>query len=394
MNLIDEIIDDPLFYRWVFEPDDYSNNVWNEFMRKNPEVVDQLLELRQKLEQVQVVNRKLEAKDKEQLARNILLQTIGEKAPRKKSLYIPFLRYAAVILVAFGVGGLVSYLVFHDTDAFLIPPEMNSLSQVTVPMLILPEGESVELEEEESKIDYSKNGSITLNGEKVVASTRQEEESQINQVVIPYGSRSEIKLSDNTIVYLNAGSRLIYPSHFDGNKREVYLFGEAFFCVSKDDKHPFVVHTSDISVLVHGTKFNVCAYPEDNIVQTVLAEGAIALRPKAAGLFDEDIELQPNQMASYSKKNKAVRVHNVDASYYTVWTEGILKFSNQDLNRVLKRVERFYNITFTYANPFDAETKISGKLNLKEEKEEVFEYISRVAQIKIEPINGNRYRIK
>ncbi len=393
MNLIDEIIDDPLFYRWVFEPDDHVNRVWSEFMREHPDAVDDLLALKQKLEQVHVVNRKLKAREKEQLARRILLQTIKKRSVKPKTGFRTFLQYAAIILLAFGVGGTVSYFIFHDSEMFIVPPEMQSLSQISVPTLILPQGESVALEAEESKIDYSKKGMITLNGSKVIATEPAEDENNINQVVIPYGSRSVIQLSDSTMVYLNAGSRLVYPSHFEGNRREVCLFGEAFFSVAKDKAHPFIVHTADLSVQVHGTKFNVCAYPDENIVQTVLTEGLVSLRPKNAGLFDEDIVLHPNQMASYSKESKAVRVQNVDVSYYTVWTQGVIKFSNQDLNRVLKRVERFYNISFSYSNPFDAETKISGKLNLKKEKEEVFEYISRVAQIEIEPINGNRYRI-
>lgn len=394
MNLIDRIIDDPLFYSWVFEPDDHTNSIWDDFMRKNPDYANQVMDLKRKLNQLHIVNKKLEEKEKRELARRILLETIEKNSPKQRTLYANFFRYAAIILLAFGVGGTLSYFIFRDSGEFIVSPDMNALSQISVPMLILPEGESVDLEEKDSKIDYSEKGKILLNGNKVISSKKEKNESKINQVVIPYGNRSEITLSDNTVVHLNAGSRLVYPSNFNGNKREVYLFGEAFFDVTKDARHPFIVHASDISIQVLGTKFNVCAYPEDNLIQAVLEEGEISIRRKDAGMFEDDILLHSNQLASYSKKDQNVRVSNVDVSYYSVWKDGIIKFSNYDLNRVLKRVERFYNVNFSYENPFDAETRISGKLNLKEEKEEVFEYISRVALINIEHDKGNRYIIK
>jgi len=394
MDLIDRIIDDPLFYRWVFDPDECTTKVWEDFMRQNPHYVDQLLALKEKLNQIHIAHKKLKEKEKQELARNIIRQTIEKRSPKIRAWYINSLRYAAIILFAFGVGGTLSYFIFHDSGNFIVAPEMNSLSQISVPMLILPEGESVDLEEKESKIDYSEKGKILLNGNKVISAEKETTENKINQVVIPYGNRSEITLSDNTVVHINAGSRLVYPSHFDTNKREVYLFGEAFFSVVEDAKHPFVVHTSDISVQVLGTKFNLCAYPEDNIIQAVLAEGSISLRKKDAGLFEDDIVLHPNQMASYSKTDQNVQVKDVDVSFYTLWKDGVIKFSNTDLNRVLKRIERFYNVRFIYENPFDAGIKISGKLNLKEEKEEVFGYISKVALVKIEHDKGNKYTIR
>ncbi len=394
MKLIDRIIDDPLFYRWVFNPDVYTNRIWEDFMRENPDYADEIINLKNRLSQIQIVNKQLLQEEKEQLAHRILLETIDKTTQKKEMWHVKFLRYAAVILFAFGVGGVVSYFIFHDSERPIVLPEMNVLSQMSGPMLILPEGESVDLGEKESRIDYSNEGTILLNGSRVLKSGANTAPSKINQVVIPYGNRSEITLNDSTVVYLNAGSRLVYPSTFEGENREVYLFGEAFFDVAKDTKHPFVVHTSDISIRVLGTKFNISAYPEDNVIQTVLEEGEVSIRRKDAGLFERDIVLHPNELASYSRKDKNVRITEVDISYYTLWKDGVIKFSNSDLNRVLKHLERYYRVQFRFENPFNADIKISGKLSLKEKKEEVFEYISRVALIDIEYDKGNQYVIK
>ena len=97
---------------------------------------------------------------------------------------------------------------------------------------------------------------------------------------MPYGQQSSLQLPDGTHVYVNAGSQLSFPAVFSGEKREVYLTGEAFFDVHKDKEHPFIVNTPDIEIMVTGTEFNVSSYSDDNFTQTVLVEGAVSVRKK------------------------------------------------------------------------------------------------------------------
>jgi ferric-dicitrate binding protein FerR (iron transport regulator) len=211
---------------------------------------------------------------------------------------------------------------------------------------------------------------------------------------MPHGSSSKIVLSDSTVVWLNAGSNLIYPSNFTGNTREVVLFGEAFFNVKGDKSKPFIVQTSAIEIKVLGTKFNISAYPEDNIIQTVLKEGKVSIREIGTNKIEKEIFLVPNQLASFDKKTKLTEVKNVNTDFYTSWTDGLLSFENRDLNRVIKSLERYYDVNIQFENPMLGMVKISGKLDLKQNRNEVFEYLAKVSSTTFEKKDERNYKIR
>ena len=218
-------------------------------------------------------------------------------------------------------------------------------------------------------------------------------EMAMNQLIIPYGKTSEVMLSDGTKVFLNAGSRLVYPENFTGKTREVFLVGEAFFEVKHDMDHPFIVQLSDLRVKVLGTRFNISAYPSDNVIETVLTEGKVDLEKKHAGLLDKSIEMVPDQLASFNRTSQETTLRKVNTDDYTLWTAGILKFESADLNRITKRLERFYNIRFEYGSPLLGGLRISGKMELKEDKDEICYRIARVASVKIIKKGDNLYEI-
>lgn len=97
--------------------------------------------------------------------------------------------------------------------------------------------------------------------------------SQMVEMVNPMGMRSSVVLSDGTKVILNAGTTLSYPTAFVSGQREVKVNGEAFFEVSHDKEHPFIVSAENVKVKVLGTKFNVKAYDDDDNIEVTLAEG-------------------------------------------------------------------------------------------------------------------------
>jgi len=99
-------------------------------------------------------------------------------------------------------------------------------------------------------------------------------------------------------------------------------------------------------------------------------------------------------MASFNKNTNETKIHDVDAGYYTIWTKGLLSFDQIDLNRIIKKVERYYNIRVEYDNPLLGSIKISGKLDLAQEKEEVFEYLEKVSSTQIDKINNLYYVIR
>jgi len=212
-------------------------------------------------------------------------------------------------------------------------------------------------------------------------------------LIIPYGKTSEVLLPDGTKVFLNAGSRLVYPENFTGKTREVFLVGEAFFDVKHDKSHPFIVQIDDLRIKVLGTRFNVSAYQTDNVVETVLAEGKVSMEQNNAGLFDKATELMPNQLASFDRTTKETDVKTVDTDNYILWTEGLLKFESTDLSRITKRLERYYNIRFHFSEPLLGGLRISGKLQLEEDRDEVCERVARAASVKIVKKGEDLYEI-
>jgi ferric-dicitrate binding protein FerR (iron transport regulator) len=302
------------------------------------------------------------------------------------------LRYAAVAILFFSIGGRLVYLYLEGNQQNVLVDNQMVPFHLQEPTLIIDDKHKIQLNEGQSEIEYTSVGEILINQTNVIQ--EEIEEPTMNTLVIPYGSRTTIKLSDGSKVWLNAGSKLIYPSRFVDKKREVYLVGEAFFDVEKNDKMPFVVKSSDVEVEVLGTRFNVSAYPEDNWIQTVLVEGSVNVNHANGGRIEKGVTLIPGEMASVNKKNNETNVYDVDTDYYTLWVEGLFSFSNSDLSRVIKKLERYYSISFVFTNPPDALIKVSGKLDVNQDRKEVFKYLTDLTGLEFEKINERRYEIR
>jgi len=129
-----------------------------------------------------------------------------------------------------------------------------------------------------------------------------------NEITVPLGAKSKIRLPDGTEVILNAGSKLTYSTDYGKKLREVELSGEGYFKVAKIKSKPFIVHTSKTSIEALGTEFNVKAYPNENIIETILVEGSLAIRKtdtknnNKGTKESEVIILKPGQMLQIVKE--------------------------------------------------------------------------------------------
>ncbi len=390
-----QFIDNPLFQKWVFNPDISIIRYWEEYLEEHPDDRKKILALKNHLAPFQIKSEKLTTEESIGLSNRILHSiNISTKTKKEKGNFKMMLGYAAVGLIFFALGGLAVYLLFDKDDILKnLAVEIQQLpATLNEPSLVLSDGSQVLLKNQESNIDYTRSGEILINNDSIIKPQRGN--GVINQLIIPYGNRSKVVLADNTTVWVNAGSRLLYPAEFNGNKREVVLFGEAFFDVSKDDSKPFIVKTGSLEVKVLGTQFNITAYPDDNIIQTVLTEGSVSIKRKGAHFFENDLVLQPNQLASFNKTTNESKVYDVDTEYYTIWTKGLLSFKDIDLNRITKRLERFYNTTFKYEDPLKGCIKVTGKLDLNQNQEEVMEYLAKASGISFQKVNNQHYIIE
>ena len=197
------------------------------------------------------------------------------------------------------------------------------------------------------------------------------------------GEKQVITMSDSTTVILNSGSVLIYPENFGADEKEVYLTGEAIFDVTKDASHPFIVKTSDFSIKVLGTLFNVCSYPEADYSSATLKEGSISLSAdgKEAWL------LSPNQTLNYSRTTHKVSIEQADMDDAFGWKDGKLCFKSASIHQIIKSIERHYGVrvyltTGKYDNEF-----VTAKFIYGESVDELFSALSLV-------IPGMRYTVE
>ena len=389
-------IENPEFLKWVFRSNPAVETYWEQYLLENPEEANELLELKERLTELRFPNKTLQISEKDDLEHRIIRSFNHDlKVKKQRILVYTLMKYAAVALIFAVIGGLAVYINLGKNNLYqeFAHQTIHALSAAQGPVLITSNGANVNLKKSNSTVDYSRAGAVVLNNDSVLKTT-EETSNVMNQLVIPYGNQSKVVLSDNTVVWLNAGSRLVYPTTFKDKTREVLLFGEAYFEVAKNPVKPFIVKTSNLDIRVLGTKFNISTYAEDNIIQTVLKEGSVAVRRIGAGLFEKDIVMVPNQMISFDKTTNSAKIQQVDVNYYTLWTKGLISFDEIDFVRVIKKLERFYNISVKFSDPQKEIMRISGKLDLKRSRKEVMDYLERVSLSRFEQINEDQYLIK
>ena len=198
------------------------------------------------------------------------------------------------------------------------------------------------------------------------------------------GEIKEVILPDNSKVVLNSGSLLLCPSVF-GETRSVYLLGEAVFDVTASDENPFIVSTSDIRLRVHGTRFNVKAYPDDPDVRTTLCRGAVEIWP--VNNDDRALELEPGQTLTYDKKRQSMVVAQAFVSEMTSWESGDLFFRSENIRGIIRILERHFNVNIYLAtNKYD-DALITASFIHGENLEDLLKAISAV-------VPGMKYRIE
>ncbi|WP_191215901.1 FecR family protein [Parabacteroides distasonis] len=150
-----------------------------------------------------------------------------------------------------------------------------------------------------------------------------------------------IHLSDGTVVWLGRRTVLTAPSAFTGGKRVVCLNGEAFFNVTKDPSHPFVIQTNLHEVQVLGTSFEINTDEEAGICKTILMTGSVQIQDKSGNNL---AVLTPGQQALYSQKTGNIEIEEVDVNALTSWRFGLISLSNVTVNEILRCLEETYQI--------------------------------------------------
>lgn len=162
----------------------------------------------------------------------------------------------------------------------------------------------------------------------------------------PRGKTFEVVLSDGSKVWLNADSRLEYPSRFIGEKRMVKLYGEAYFQIAQDDQHPFIVDAEGLQTVVLGTEFNIRSY-KNTLPHVTLIKGKVKL---CDTIGRQCVMLSPGENALLSDDGSFV-LKEVDVDKYIYWRDGYFYYDNMSLADIMQDIGRWYNINVIFENP-------------------------------------------
>ncbi|MFY9154335.1 MAG: FecR domain-containing protein [Prolixibacteraceae bacterium] len=368
-----DFLNDEYFLRWLSDPTREDHTYWNEFLKKYPHKKEEIKEATLVFRLLHSREEKLDMNETYEIWNRIQ----KESKTSKRAVFLKFMRYAAIWLLVFLSGGVTYYFYQSNEKQYEFQLAETPAISTEKAMIVLADGSQVPLDNQMSNISYSTNGQRLVVNDDTISQPSGNEKELINKIIVPYGNKSMILLSDGTRVWLNAGSQLIYPSVFLGKTRQVMLVGEAYFDVSKNPDKPFLVRTTELNVKVLGTKFDISAYPEDKLVQTILEEGKVSLHYPGKGILKREyfIEMSPNQLVELDRTTGEAKSHTVDVSKYISWKEGMLEFEKVDLVRALKQVERYYNVKISLTDPLIGSYKLSGKLDLKDEPEQVLNVI-------------------
>lgn len=204
-----------------------------------------------------------------------------------------------------------------------------------------------------------------------IALFRPAAEPALCEVTVPAGGRSQILLPDSSSVWLNAGSKLVYPVDYGRKNRRVRLSGEGYFEVVRNAGAPFTVETDLLDVTVLGTSFNVQAYADARAVEVDLLRG----RVEVATADGRRLSLLPDQQARFDRASGQFESHPAVTTLAADWVRGRLSFINTPFPEILEKLQRRFNVRIEVLSETAARESFSGSIDLSLSLDEILRYI-------------------
>lgn len=209
-----------------------------------------------------------------------------------------------------------------------------------------------------------------------------------NDITVPHGTQQVLTLADGTTLHVNSGTRVIYPSDFNGDKREIFINGEVFADVAKNQDKPFVISAGDIHVKVLGTQFNFRAYNNLETVEVALVEGSVLFETQN----QQKEVLNEGEIIQYNRSTQQINRELFLANQYKCPSknEGFY-FSNLSLGDIAKELEYNFDVKiiildedlnknsfvayFTNGETLDeilSDLNIDGRMSIKRSRDMIF----------------------
>ncbi|MFC4870869.1 FecR family protein [Negadavirga shengliensis] len=321
----EDFVLDPSFRKWILRPDAGSNLMWEELLAKYPSKLGEIEKGREILRHLSVENHLMEEEEDAQLWKSIEKDIGLPEADESESKIIP----------------LQSKSVIEKSKQTGPKGEMGMrwLKVATISFFVL-----------------------TLGTLWTFTQEQQEEETNIPVVyeerTTAPGIKTQITLSDGTVVLLNSSSQIRYIKHFEKNTREVFLEGEAFFNVAKDSLRPFVVHIGEIKTKVLGTSFNIKAYKGENLDISLLS-GKVEV--DVAMEHSRKINLLPGEALKIDFPTQMIALGHFDEEVVMGWTRKTIIFQETPLQEAVRVLENWYGVKVEIINRPPIPVKLSGR---------------------------------
>lgn len=276
-------------------------------------------------------------------------------------------KYAAAAVLILAVGVSLNYFTKRNTPELLADQQPVATPEVQIQpggnkaMLTLADGSIVSLGEQENGVVAKQGGTNVVkltNGELAYEPVKGQPASVgYNTIVTPRGGKYRLTLPDGSKVWMNAESSLRYPTSFSGNTREVQLTGEAYFEIARNPSRPFQVQVKELKVEVLGTHFNIMAYANEPAIATTLVEGSVRVSSPS-----QLLQLKPGQQALQENNGSMKLLETVDLQQVLAWKNDYFQFNGDGLDRLMRQVERWYDVSVMYEGPVPAR-KFGGKIS-------------------------------
>ncbi len=307
-----------------------------------------------------------------------------------KTSSLKFSRWASVVASLLVIAGFYFFFI-AERDPKENSAIVSQFTEMSPPraQLMLDNGEVIDLTKENMNITDGKFLGITndsLHGLQYSQLRFTETAKPIfNTVKVPVGGAYKMTLSDGTGVWLNSQTEIRFPVHFTGNKRKIFLKGEAYFKVAHDAERTFIAHLPKGRIEVLGTEFNVSAYDDEQEMLATLLKGSVKF---IANSNEKGQVLQPNQQISYHKESCKLVLKNIDPYPFIAWKEGKFYFKSMELDKMLRQLKRWYDFKVYYRDEALKHYKFRGVILKESPLNEALKIIEETTDIKFKIKNN------
>ncbi len=332
-------------------------------------------------------------------------RTALEKKVKRKVLY----KWAAAAAVLFLVAGTVYFFMRNEPEKPTIATRMKDRNEGVQDIqpggnkaiLTLGNGKKVILDSTNkgllsmqggTQVIKLNNGLLAYNRDKSSGSkTSRQDAISYNTITTPSGGKYEIVLPDGSKVWLNSSSSIKFPTAFTKGKREVEVTGETYFEIAKDENRPFLVRKEEVVIKVLGTSFDVMAYEDDSNMKVTLVEGKIKVATGKKGTGKGSLQsaiISPGEQVRITKNGRMSLAEDVDMAEEVAWKNGLFWFNEDDIQQVIKKLSRWYNVYITVEGSIP--DKFNGSIPMDLPLSKVIDMLQKTGRIQYKIMEDGR----